>query len=308
MKRYFNHIVRSWQSHTVVQLATCVVLSGVFSIISLSLLIHHNLENLFHQWGDSVQVSLYLKDHLEGEPLEEIKELITHSPYFKDIQYISKAAAFKNFKDQTFDYVPDVIFNKDFDNPLPASFEMKVRGDLSSVTYLGGIRNFIERLKSLNGVESVTYGQGWVDNYASFLQIFSYVSGSLIVILLMGSLFVVGNSIRSSLSQRKEEIEILELVGATPTAIRGPYVLDGVLTSLLAASTSLVMCYLLFLWQSQVLETHLSFWRVHLSFLSYPKILIILAMGVSFGALGSWLCISQINSGWAAIRGVNQSF
>ena len=305
MKRYMSHIIRSWRSHGVVQLATCVVLSGVFSVISFSLLVHQNLEGVFHQWGNSVQVSVYLKDQMSDGSLGEVRDFIERSPYFKDIKYVSKAEAFKSFQNQTSEYIPDFVFNKDFGNPLPASFEMKLAGDLGSSTWLKRIKNFTSELKVINGVEDITYGQGWVDNYASFLWSFSYVSGSLIFVLLAGSLFIIGNSIRSSMSQRQGEIEILELVGATASSIRKPYIVDGLFMGALAAIISLLTCYLLYLWQSQVLQNYLSFWNVtsHLSFLNLPRVLIILVMGALFGALGSWLCVSRMNNGWAATRG-----
>lgn len=304
MKRCFNHIIRSWQSHGVVQLATCIVLSGVFSVVGISLLIHQNLEHMISQWDNSVQASVYLKDQVSETSLSEIKKLITQSSYFKDIQYTSKEAAFKNFQSQT--YIPNFVFDKDFGNPLPASFEMKVVGDLSSSAHLEKIKIFVKNLERVDGIEDITYEQGWVDNYASFLRTFSYISGSLIVVLLTGSLFVIGNSIRSSISQRQDEIEILELVGATTATIRRPYIVDGLFMGLLATMISLIICYLLFSWQFQILQDYLSFWKIHLSFLNTQRILIILVMGMFLGASGSWLCVSRINSGWAATRGANK--
>ena len=303
MKRYLNHIIRSWRSHGVVQFTTCIVLSGVFSVVGTSLLIHQNLKHIFEQWGDSVQVSVYLKDQIDDGSLDEIRKFITGSEYFRDVQYISKEAAFENFSNQTFEYMPSFVFDKDFGNPLPASFEMKATGDLSSSAHLGKIKEFVQELKTVDGIDSIMYGQEWIDNYASFLQGFSYISGSFIIVLLAGSLFVIGNSIRSSMSQRQQEIEIFELVGATPSFIRRPYIVDGLFTGLLAAIVSIVICYLLFLWQSQALQDYGSLWKVSFSFFNTPTILILLSVGLFLGGVGAWLCVAQINSGWAATRG-----
>ena len=279
-----------------------------FSVVSFSLLIHQNLQYILNQWGDSVQVSVYLEDQVSEGSLGRIKEFLTDSSYFKDIQYTSKDAAFRKFQIQSAESMPEFIFNKDFENPLPASFEMRVIGDLSSPVWMEKIKGFIGKLQAVDGVEDVAYGKGWIDNYTSFLQGFSYISGILIITLLAGSLFVTGNAIRSSMFQRQEEIEILELVGATSASIRKPYIVEGLFTGLLATVISLVICYLLFSWQAQLLQEHLNFWKVgsSLSFLNIPRILFILIVGLFFGGVGSWLCVSRINSGWAATRGANR--
>ncbi len=304
MKKYFHHILRSWRFHGIVQWSTCVVLIGVFSVVSFSFLIHQNLESVFHKWGDVAQVSVYLEDGVKGEFLENIKGFVEGSSYFKDIEYISKKVALQNFQGQISQDIINLITRKELENPLPASLEMKMAGDLSSSSWLSEMKSFLNDIKDMEGVEEVVFGNTWVDNYASFLKTFSYISLLIVIILFTGGLFVISNSIRGSISHRKKEIEILELVGATPSAIRRPYIIDGLLTGLFAAAFSLLICYLLFLWQSQIFQENLGFWQAgwHFSFLSPLRMIIILVMGVFLGTLGSWLCISEMNSGWIATQ------
>ena len=307
MKRYMKHIIRSWKSHGAIQLATCSVLTATFCVINISLLLHQNLKDMLNQWGQSIQVSVYLEDDIRKEVLENIQSLITNSTYFKDVQYIDKGKALENFKKQSSHYIPDIIFDKNFENPLPSSFEMKISQIKNMSLQLEKVKEFLQEFGATKGVDDIIYGEGWVKNYASFLNIFSYISSILIIILLAGSLFVIGNAIRSSLFQKQKEIEVFELVGATPSFIRKPYIIDGLCTGLLATAFSLIICYLLFTWQSQLLKDQLAFWNVPFSFFTPTSILIIVSSGMFLGAFGSWLCISQINNGWAATKGVNKT-
>ena len=306
MNRYIKHVIRNWKSHGTIQLATFIVLIATFSVVNISLLIHKNLKDILNKLGHSIQVSVYLKDPINKDSLERIRSIITSEPYFKDVQYISKKLAFENFKKQNSHYIPDIIFDKNFENPLPSSFEMKVTPSEDIALQLEKVKEFTQTLGAVEGVDDISYGRGWVDNYTSFLKAFSYVSGTLISVLLAGSLFVIGSSIKSSIFQKQKEIEVFELVGATPSFIRRPYIIDGLCTGFLATALSLLICYSLFFWQSQVLKNQLEFWSLPLSFFTSTMTLTILCLGTSLGIAGSWLCISQINNGWAATRGVNK--
>ena len=299
MKRCVNHIIKNWRSHGATQLSTFAVLIGAFFIIILSLLIDQNLRLLFKQWGQSLQVSLYLEDNLREPQRKGIRSFLEESEYFEDIKYVSKEKAFQDFKSQM--SIDITGFDKGFGNPLPASFEMKIIGSLA-YKVKGEINNFFQELKSHEGVEDVSYGKDWVQNYISFLTAFSYISSTLIIVLLSGSLFVIGNSIRSSVSHRQKEIEIFELVGATPSFIRRPYIVDGLFIGGLSSSLSLLICYLLFNHQSQYLSEQMGLLSTQLSFFSIHTIIPIILMGMLVGSLGSWLCVSRLNSGWSAAR------
>ena len=298
MKRYLKHTFKSWRSHGATQLSTFTVLVGAFSIIGISLLIHQNLTQVFNQWGTSLQVSVYLEDPLEAESLKSIRSFLRESKYFEDIQYVSKQEALEKFKDQMSLEITN--FDNNLENPLPSSFEMKIIGSLGAHLKTEKMNGFFQELRNKKGVEDISYGQGWVENYASFLKAFSYASGFLIIVLLSGSLFVTGNSIRSSISYRQKEIEIFELVGATSSFIRRPYIIDGLVTGLMSSTLSILICYLLFHQQSQILKEHLIFWEIRFSFFNNYMIAAILFIGMLTGAFGSWLCVSRVNSGWAA--------
>ena len=104
---------------------------------------------------------------------------------------------------------------------------------------------------------------------------------------------------------RREEIEVLELVGATSHFIRTPFLLEGVVLGLIASLCSLALSYgmhsLLLHW----LAGKWSFWLALQSLTPLPgwQVAVNLVSGVAFGALGAWNCVRRLNTGWSAAAG-----
>ncbi|HEX4923895.1 MAG TPA: FtsX-like permease family protein, partial [Bdellovibrionales bacterium] len=117
-------------------------------------------------------------------------------------------------------------------------------------------------------------------------------------VLILGSLLVVSNSIRASIDRRREEIEILKLVGATTAMIRRPFVLEGAFLGALATFAAVGLSYLFYLWELQVVSENLAFTNVasQFQFLAPVTLASVAAGGILLGALGSYVCVFKISS------------
>lgn len=301
MRSYFKHLIRTWSQHFALQIATMVVLTGTFTVISLSFLVHHNLDMVLSHWGDSIRMSVFLKDG--DEQSQSLEAWIQKQKGVENLKYISKSDAADLFKEQVKNFVPDMVFDSGSENPLPASYEIKFDRTWSKNRF-NVLVDYAKSLAEFPEVDDVSYGQGWIENYAAVVEKFNTSSLLLIFVLLAGSLFVVSNSIRNSVSQRRDEIEILELIGTTPWKIRSPYIFEGFVTGLLSSTLSLVLCYLIFRWQMNVLDSGIGLWggQFVADFLSAKTMIAIIFQGGIFGILGSYFCVSKISNGWAALR------
>ncbi|MCB0355722.1 MAG: permease-like cell division protein FtsX, partial [Bdellovibrionales bacterium] len=272
-----------------------------FTIVSISFVIHQNLNKVLTQWGDSIRMSVFLKEDVEDT--QDLVALFKNFNGVDKVDYISKEEAAKLFKEQMNSYVPELIFDSEFQNPLPSSYEIKFNEDWSQLKF-NEIANFAQMLLKEPFVEDVSYGQSWVKNYASVVDKFNTSSWLLVVVLLLGSMFVIGNSIRSSISQRKEEIEILELIGSTPAAIRAPYLFEGFLLGFIASLIAIIVSYIIFRWQLEVFDSGVGILggKKSMEFLTLQKQLLIIFIGSSFGVLGAYFCVTKINNGWAALQ------
>ncbi len=297
-----HNFIRTWRQQPTTYFATLSVLIGSFTILAIALLIQQNIERALTQWGREVKVSVYLSESEDQAKSAEVRKKIDESGYFSKVSFLSKGEALTKFKTRVNEYAPGLLADLENDNPLPASFEMTIEGGVKSNRQFQKLVDWAKNMKTVAGVDEVSYGQGWVENYASVLKVFGFTSWIFIFVMLTGSLFVIGNSIRNSISQRRDEIEILELFGATRGMILWPYVFEGLVLGFLAALLAIVATYLLYIWQTDLMMRELTFWDVktQVEFLSAPRMLLALVLGTSLGGLGSFMWAKNVSSGWAA--------
>lgn len=302
----FKSILRSWREHTGTQIATLVVLTGTFTIVALFLFIQANFVRILTRWGDNVQFAVFLEDSASAAQVSVVKEFLESSGRFKAVDFVSKEKAAETFRQQMGNNSPELLRDPEFGNPLPASFEARLKEGVDSKSGYDVLVDLAGRVGSLPGINDVSYGQGWVENYASLLKVFATSSWVLLSVLLAGSLLIVGNAIRAAVQSRRDEIEILELFGATSWYVRGPLIAEGAIIGFFASILAVGLCFALFQWQQKIAEENLGFWGLakEVGFLSGPQMAAVLMLGLGFGALGSYLSVRKIATGWAAAERV----
>lgn len=300
---FFKSILRSWKHQPAVQFSAVLVLSCTFAIVFSFFLIFSNLERLVVSWGSDLEMNIYLEDSTSANKTEEIIKELQSMNKFKQVKYLNKEEVAKGFFEKMARFIPDLNNDADFLNMVPASFI----GKLDSTVKVDELPQLSNEIIKINGVEDVSYGQEWVQNFSVFLSAIHKTGWSVITILLLGGLFVIGYSIKMILMQRREEIEVLELVGATANVIRAPYVVEGAFLGFLSAVIAIIICLALFSLQDKLLFSEVSFWGISNSFLFYKwyQILILLVVGALLGAGTAFLFVQKINSGWAALNGQN---
>ncbi len=294
---------RSWVHHTGMQLATLTVLTATFAVVVFTVVLTINLKRLLTHWGESLQVSVYLADSVTDENLRDMKSEFSRQGLFKAVKYISKESATEVFKDQMASYAPDLLDDKEFANPFPASFQLSVRDDVALQQDLSmELEKAAAVIAELPGVEDVSYGQGWIKSYAAFVGTLSTSGWVIGGILLLGSLFVVGNSVRASITARRDEISILELVGATNQMIRLPFVFEGIMIGGISAALALLVNYGFYAWEIKLFQASFSLTRIvpELRYFDLLGGLGVLGAGAFIGAVGAYLTIRNINDGWTA--------
>ncbi len=301
----FSNVKRSWIHHTGLQIATLLVLIASFSVVSFVLIFMLNLDSLLSSWGESVRVTAYVKDNATPEQVEALKIAISVLPETAQIDFIDKKAATKAFKLQMASYAPSLLNDSEFANPFPASYVVTLKKGLHGEADISRLEQFAKKIQALEGVEDISYGQNWVNNFSHLVDGISKSGWILISILLSGSLLVISNSIRMSIASRKEEIEILELVGATSQMIRSPFIFEAALMGFMAMIIALGSNYLFYLWGLDFIKTNLSFTRISDQVLYFNPLILcgLILCGPLWGAASAYLTIAKLNNGWSAAEG-----
>ncbi len=293
---------RSWIHHTGMQLATFTVLTATFVVVGFVLSLSLNLNRLLASWGDTVTLTAYLKEEVTTDRLDALRTEIEKLPIVSKIEHTPREAATERFKSQMASYAPGLLEDSDFANPFPASLRISLVGGVRTEEDVKTLENLAKQIGALSGIEDVSYGQSWVQNYSGFVAGLTTSGSVMMFIMLIGGLFVVGNSIRASIATRREEIEILELIGATAGMIRRPYVTEGAFMGFLASVTALAICFGLHLWQMSLLSSNVALARIvgEISFFGAFVTIAFTLTGTALGALGAWLTIRKLNHGWSA--------
>lgn len=302
--RSIDAIVRSWRQHIGMQIATLAVLTATFCVVLFMVTLTQNFRRVLAVWGENVQISVYLEDGLSEAAVEKLKSEFAARPEVATVEYLSKEKAADLFRDQMASYAPDLMSDSEFSTPFPASINLKLKGDSANETNVAKLEIIASEILKRDGVEDVSYGQSWVRNYASFVKVIQNAGMAVGLILLLGSIFIIGNSIRALLSGRRDEIEILELIGATADFIRKPYIVEGAMLSTVAILLAMALNGAIFSWQMSVMKKSLAFARIAQEFRYFTVLEAssIALMAAALGALGAFITVRSMNDGWAAAR------
>ena len=187
-----------------------------------------------------MQIIFFLEKDLPEEQRDSIENRLEESSLVNNVHYISTEQALERFQ-QNFPDLQGIIENIEI-NPFPASFETNLAEEnLSPETIL----RFIQAMREMDGIEDVQFNRDWVERMQSLSRLAKAIGLFLGGILTLASFFIISNVIRLNVFARKEEIEILRMVGATNLFIRVPFLLEGIILGAMGALVSLVLLFLL---------------------------------------------------------------
>jgi len=162
-----------------------------------------------------------------------VRVLLQNDPRVASVDYISKEQALEIMRKKQPDLVKSVPAN-----PLPDAFKVHPKHGEDVVA----IANSLDPLPP--GVENVNFGKKTATRILRVAHIFEVLSALAIIILLGAATILIGNTIRLSIFARRREIEVMKLVGASNWFVRGPFVVEGLLTGVLGAAAAIVLLFL----------------------------------------------------------------
>lgn len=252
------------------------------------LLATSNLRRLGDEWSRAAEMSVYLNDDATDADRAVIEGIIVPGPVVAGFEFVSKTAALGRFK-QTFADVGPTIDTL-AGNPLPASYEVRLQpqGDGSTP---GGVETLATTLRRARGVSDVRYDRQWLDRLLASVAVVRTIGFALGAILILAAALTVATVVRLALHDRRDEIEIMQLVGAPQAFIRGPFVMEGVLQGGIGATVALAVLLLIFLALRGRYLSPLAA-AINLSsvrFLSPGLCALLLVGGMLVGCLGGWV-------------------
>jgi cell division transport system permease protein len=277
----FEEAVQSlWRGRQSGILSTATIALALF-VLGTFLLVTGNLQRLGAEWGSAAELSVYLKDDITPEERAAIDRALAPSDTIGSHEYVSKADALVRFK-QTFSELAGAADTLG-DNPLPASFEVRLTPSAAA-----GIDALGARLREQSGVADVRYDRQWLTRLLGAIDVIRGAGLLLGTILTLAAALTVANVVRLALYARRDEIEIMHLVGAPNVYVRGPFVMEGVLQGGAGALAALAVLGIAFIaLRGRYLVPLASAVNLtSISFLSVQMCLLLVVGGMAVGCLG----------------------
>lgn len=214
-------------------------------IASLFLLVYVNLEGMAEGWSDKVQVTAYFDKEPAPLAVAALKGRVAAIPGTAKVLFVGQAEAEKRLRSRL--KGQESLLEGITPDVLPASLEISLDRNHRDNESVAG---YVRKLKQVQGVTEVQYGEEWVKRFNSFMNLFRLMGALLGSFLTLTVLFIVSNTIKLTIYARKDELELLGLVGATRFFIKAPFLIEGVLQGAAGAVISLLAllgCYFAFL-------------------------------------------------------------
>ncbi len=195
-----------------------------------------NLERLGNEWSRAAEMSVYLTDQITPAERTAIESVLAPGPIVASREYVSKETALSRFK-ETFSDLSGSIETLGA-NPLPASYEVRLTAGAASEA---GVDALGAKLRQTPGVADVRYDRQWLTRLMSAVNVVRGVGLAIAAVLAIAAALTVAAVVRLALHARRDEIEIMQLVGAPTAYIRGPFVMEGVIQGGVGAIVALLV-------------------------------------------------------------------
>jgi cell division transport system permease protein len=216
-------------------ITVALVLVGAFGLVVL------NMQALLARVGDAVQVTAYLADGVSEADRAALVRRVGAIAGVARAELISEAQALERFRGgvgQGFALVEGLG-----SNPLPASIEIALESRYRTAADLSRVAAAVA---GLPGVADITTGADWVAGYVRALALVRGLAVGLGVIFVLATTLIVSNTIRLAVLSRRDELEILALVGASRSFVNTPFLIEGLLQGAAAGALAWALLYALF--------------------------------------------------------------
>ncbi|HHZ05881.1 MAG TPA: ABC transporter permease [Clostridiales bacterium] len=258
-------------------LISCLVLTGT------AILICGSVQKEVKVIGDSNIINVYLSDAVAGDDVYAVGADIENISNVENCEFYSKDEAIASYQEMLGDVFDEMQGEQ---NPLPDTYHVTLK-DLSQYD------ETIQKLESINGVDSVSNRKALADKLTSLNNLVATMGFWIVLILGIISLFIISNTIKMSMYSRRYEISIMKSVGATDGFVRIPFVVEGMLIGFASGVVSTFLLGFLYNGIISAAQQIVHFTAIEYWHLAFPIGALFVLAGMFVGAMGGVISISK---------------
>jgi len=270
-------------------LMTAAVIGIALALPSGLYLLTGNLQKLGSHWDGGANLSLFLHKSVNVAQARAAQTKLAQWPEIEQLQLITPEQALTEFRELSgFGQALELLD----ENPLPAVLAVKPTAEHSTAQ---AAAELTEKLRALPEVELAQLDLQWVKRFNTIVEIAQRAIWVMATLLGLAVLLIVGNTIRLEIQNRREEIEITKLIGATNGFIHRPFLYAGLWYGVFGALVGAVLVELAFLQLLNPVRRLAGLYQssFSLEMLNSGELLYLLVGGATLGLLGAWIAVSR---------------
>ncbi len=241
-----------WKNFLMSFASFCILMVSLL-LVSCAVLLMMNVNKIMSNIEDTNEITIYLKEDISDKQVEHIKSVLEKNQDITDVKYYSKEQALDDFRDNMAEY-SELLDYLD-KNPMPETFLVRVKN-------LSKIRHVVNTVNDIEGVEQTKAPYDFASVLVQIRNTFTLIGGAVLVALVVVSIVIVSNSIRTSVFARRNEISIMRYVGATSGFIKAPFFVEGMFIGILAGAAAWGLTWLIYDSVFALFSADLTVWQM----------------------------------------------
>lgn len=283
----FTETILNMLENPLSSLMTWLVIGIALALPGILYVMLNNIADVSTDWGGKPRVSLYLQKEVTKDAGDALAKEIRVSASVDEVRFVSSEAALKDFQQRS--GFGDVLNSLDR-NPLPHVIEVVLVS--SEPMALTGL---MAGWESDRRIAKVSVDLAWLERLFALLQFGERLVWSLSLVLALGVVLIMGNTIRLAIENRRQEIEVIKLFGATDSFVRRPFLYLGFWYGFGGATIAMILLQSSLVFLAEPVELLAQSYRDDFA-LQGPGaggVLFLLLMGSSLGIAGALVAVSR---------------
>lgn len=270
--------------------ASLMIMCAAMLIFGIFFVIGKNVDYIMTNIEEAQGMEVFIKDEATEEQIQALGDKIRGLDGVHTVVFKTKEEALNQMKERLKDK-SHLLAGFDENNIFPASYVV-------TLTDLHLSKDVQNQIMQMEGVKSITSRDETVTALINIANGIRIVSGVILVILIVISIFIISNTIKLTVHARRREISIMKYVGATNSFIRWPFIVEGIIIGIIAGMLSVLLVGGLYsLATTQILKSSITS-TINLSLLSFSDlfgqiVLVYSILGIGIGVLGSWISMRK---------------
>ena len=264
--------------------ASLMIMCATMIIFGIFLILGENINHIVAEVESAQGMQVFINNDATQEQIDEIEEKIRAIDGVSTTEFVSKEDALKQMKER-FGDKQDLLSGYEENNIFPASY-------IVTLTDLNKSKDVQEKILSFDNIKKITSKDETVATLINLANGIKIVTGVILLLLIIISIFIIANTIKLTVHARRKEISIMKYVGATNGFIRWPFIVEGMIIGILSSSISITVVGIAYSVIAENMVNSKFMQVINMSLVTFGDmfnsiIFVYMLLGIGIGALGS---------------------